>query len=42
MDLINYIAGYLEKYYEETQDKYDHEALIQKYRAESKKYEGKI
>jgi hypothetical protein len=42
MDLVNYIAGYSEKYYEELQDKYDHEALIQKYRAENQKYEGKI
>jgi hypothetical protein len=42
MDLVNYIAGYSEKYYEELQDKYDHEALIQKYRAENQKYDGKI
>jgi len=42
MDLVNYIAGYSEKYYEELQDKYDHETLIQKYRAENQKYDGKI
>jgi hypothetical protein len=42
MDLINYISGYQEKYYEEIQDKCDHEALIQKYRVEKIKYEGKI
>lgn len=42
MDLINFIAGYQEKYYEEIQDKCNHEDLVQKYRAESKKYEGKL
>jgi ribosomal protein S17E len=32
MDLINDIAGYTEKYYEETLDKIDHEGLVKKYR----------
>ena len=41
-DLINHISGYTEKYYGEHVDKIDHEGLIQKYREEIKKYEGKI
>jgi hypothetical protein len=41
-DLINHISGYTEKYYGEHMDKIDHEGLIQKYREEIKKYEGKI
>ena len=31
-DLINDIAGYTEKYYDETIDKIDHEGLVKKYR----------
>ncbi len=42
MDLVNQIAGYTEKYYDEIQDKLDNEKLVQKYRAESKKYDGNI
>jgi len=40
-DLINDIAGYTHKYYEETRAKINHEGLIQKYRAEKRKYEEK-
>lgn len=38
MDLINYISGYFEKYYDEIIDKVSHEELIKKYRAENVKY----
>ena len=39
-DLINDIAGYTEKYYDETLDRFCHEDLINKYRAEKHKYES--
>jgi len=41
-DLINHIAGYTEKYYEELAEKVSHEDLVQKYRAEFIKYEDKL
>ena len=31
-DLVNDIAGYTERYYEETLDKIDHDGLVMKYR----------
>jgi hypothetical protein len=40
-DLINEIAGYTEKYYEETRDVISHEGLIMKYRAEKAKFDQK-
>lgn len=42
MDLVNHIAGYSEKYYEEIHSKMDHEQLVSKYRAERDQYDGKI
>jgi len=38
-DFINDIAGYTEKYYDETLDSHCHDDLILKYRAEKDKYE---
>jgi hypothetical protein len=35
LDLINHIAGYTEKYYDEHVAKLSHEDLVQKYRAEN-------
>jgi hypothetical protein len=40
-DLINHIAGYTHKYYEETIEKIDHDGLVAKYREENKKFESK-
>lgn len=42
MDLINHIAGYTHKYYEELRDQIDHEGLVQKYRSELSKCEGRV
>lgn len=39
-DLVNEVAGYTAKYYEETKDLIDHEGLIRKYRAERENYEA--
>lgn len=41
-DLINHIAGYTDKYYDEHRDKIDHEGLVTKYRAEKDAFDGKI
>ncbi len=38
MDLINHIAGYTNKYYDEIKEKVSHEELVYKYRAERDKY----
>ena len=38
MDLINHIAGYTIKYYDEIEEKMDLEDLVKKYRAEKEKY----
>ena len=37
-DLINELAGYSMKFYEESTDKIDHDGLVKKYREERKKY----
>lgn len=37
-DLINEIAGYTDKFYEESADKINHDGLVSKYREERKKY----
>ncbi len=37
-DLINHIAGYTEKYYDELKDKVSHEELVKKYREELMKH----
>lgn len=37
-DLINEIAGYTEKYYDESLENIDHAGLVKKYRAERTKY----
>lgn len=37
-DVVNEVAGYTEKYFEETKEIIDHEGLIQKYRTERGKY----
>jgi hypothetical protein len=40
-DVINEIAGYTEKYYDETRDQISHEGLIKKYRDEKVKFDRK-
>lgn len=40
MDVINDVAGYTEKYYQETAEKMSHEDLIAKYRAERDRCEA--
>jgi hypothetical protein len=42
MDLINHIAGYTEKYYDEHVEKMSHDDLVYKYRKELNKYENKL
>ena len=42
MDLINYIAGYHEKYISEISDNMSHEDLIKKYRAEKEQYSNNL
>ncbi len=42
MDLINHISGYTHKYYDEIQDKMDHEQLVYKYREEREKFMDKM
>lgn len=37
-DVINEVAGYTQKYYDESTDIVDHEGLVKKYRAERLKY----
>ena len=37
-DLINDIAGYTQKYYEEHRDKMSHEELVVKYRKEQQRF----
>lgn len=41
-DLINHISGYTHKYYDEIIPKMNNEELVQKYRRESKAYEGRF
>jgi len=41
-DLINHIAGYTHKYYEELADVISHDELALKYRAEKEKYLNNI
>jgi len=37
-DLINHIAGYTHKYYDENINKIDHDSLVKKYRSEKEKF----
>lgn len=42
LDLVNHIAGYTHKFYDEIEGKMNHEELVTKYRAERDKYIDKI
>eukprot|EP00347_Sterkiella_histriomuscorum_P014896 403359104 len=41
-DLVNQIAGYSQKYYDEIQEKISHEELVQKYRNDKNKHQANI
>ncbi len=39
-DVINDISGYTQKYYDETMETLNHDALVKKYRNEKNRYEN--
>jgi len=41
-DIINHISGYTDKYYNELEDKINHEQLVSKYRRERDLFKDKI